>query len=284
MTFLVFLLAALCASTEQRQRPAWLRRPSAEDETNIKHLTVSTDWNPDTEIKRFQATSPVKNKLLNSESLSKETDSIRKSREGNLIYKGFDSERVESSQVEREILMQSAARDILPEVVPNIFRHYFQAEDKQLESTRFWVVMEKVEGTALEDLVTREDWSSHKAAIILPQLKEAIKILNAKGFAHNDLHLENIYVSPDLKVSIIDFGESQNNVINFETDEVALNLITKILESEDLNSRKELCDEIKDVIGLIRQRRHTASPAISEVSTVTSMASLENEQRFVRKY
>ena len=104
------------------------------------------------------------------------------------------------SDLEREFQMHVEAKKILPTNVPGIVGIYSYGKGK-------WVYcQEKVNG-----ITSNEYLSKHPEDIdmIISQIKSILKVLNDRGFCHNDTHGGNFMVEETTKkIWVIDFGMS----------------------------------------------------------------------------
>lgn len=275
MNFRIFFLFAISYNTAS-YIPFRLRQLQAENPV-IQKLKKSDTWSCDEEIKKHTvdpdfAGNKISNLLNRAESLLPDTSEndrysgmIRKGGDDNdLVYKLFTNLR--TSEIENEISMQSFAHKLLPTRVPNILRTYFDDKTNR-EKDQIWIVMKAVKGETLEKLATSDDWNTNHARDLLLQIKVALDKLHENGFSHRDLHLGNIIVSPDMQVSLIDFGKSRDDVKLFYADDNALAIISKILRSEDLETRKKLSENMFSQLRDMRDHEDTISPPLSEAST-----------------
>ena len=71
----------------------------------------------------------------------------------------------------------------------------------------YYIVMEFLEGQTLKDLIQREGpLSPVRAARILEQVAAALDYAHQRGFVHRDIKPANIFVGPDDRVKLTDFG------------------------------------------------------------------------------
>lgn len=71
----------------------------------------------------------------------------------------------------------------------------------------YYIVMEFLEGQTLKDLIQREGaLSPERAARILAQVAAALDYAHQRGFVHRDIKPANIFVGPDGRVKLTDFG------------------------------------------------------------------------------
>ncbi|MEI7813922.1 MAG: protein kinase [Coriobacteriia bacterium] len=68
------------------------------------------------------------------------------------------------------------------------------------------IAMELIEGDTLADLLARGRLPVHAALGILEQLLDAVGYAHSKGVVHRDIKPENVFVTPDGRVKLTDFG------------------------------------------------------------------------------
>ncbi|POM78796.1 Protein Kinase [Phytophthora palmivora] len=89
---------------------------------------------------------------------------------------------------------------------PNIIK-YFGAYET---SHRICIVHELVEGSdLLEHLLENGKMAEDQAAGVFQQLLSALEYCHNRNIFHRDLKLENVMITKDLKVKLIDFGLSE---------------------------------------------------------------------------
>jgi len=75
----------------------------------------------------------------------------------------------------------------------------------EVNGTRF-LVLEFVEGQTLAALLKRGPLPVRRAAEVCKQVAEALESAHAKGIQHRDLKPDNIQITPDDRVKLLDFG------------------------------------------------------------------------------
>ena len=98
---------------------------------------------------------------------------------------------------------RSEARAAAGLVNPNIVNVYDAGEDRGL----YYMVMELVEGITLKEYIRRKGRLSHKEIIsIAIQMCTGIGTAHAANIIHRDIKPQNIIISKDGKVKVMDFG------------------------------------------------------------------------------
>jgi eukaryotic-like serine/threonine-protein kinase len=69
-----------------------------------------------------------------------------------------------------------------------------------------YIVTEVLEGETLRDLITRGALAPARAVEIIVQAAQGLAAAHGKGIVHRDLKPENLFVLPDGRVKILDFG------------------------------------------------------------------------------
>lgn len=89
---------------------------------------------------------------------------------------------------------------------PNVIRVYDLFEDDDAP----WVVLEFAPGQSLKDAIAaRGPYSVEETAKLLDQIAKALDHLHARGQVHLDVKPQNLVVTSDLSVKLIDFGLTQ---------------------------------------------------------------------------
>ena len=90
---------------------------------------------------------------------------------------------------------------------PNVVRVY----DLNDEGEAPWVVLEYVPGRSLKDLIAeRGAFSPGETADVLDQVASALTHLHSGGLVHLDVKPQNLLVTPEGRVKLIDFGLAQH--------------------------------------------------------------------------
>jgi serine/threonine-protein kinase len=69
-----------------------------------------------------------------------------------------------------------------------------------------WIVMEWVEGTTVAERLREGPLSREATLVLARQVAAGLAHAHAKGFLHRDLKAENVMLSPETGVRILDFG------------------------------------------------------------------------------
>ena len=90
---------------------------------------------------------------------------------------------------------------------PNVVRVYDLSDDGETP----WVVLEYVPGRSLKDLIAeRGSFDPEATANLLDQIAAALTHLHAAGLVHLDVKPQNLLVTPEGRVKLIDFGLAQH--------------------------------------------------------------------------
>lgn len=89
---------------------------------------------------------------------------------------------------------------------PNVTRVYDLFEEEEAP----WVVLEYVPGQSLkEEIAARGPFSVEETAKFLDQIAKALDHLHHRGLVHLDVKPQNLLITPDGQVKLIDFGLAQ---------------------------------------------------------------------------
>lgn len=82
-------------------------------------------------------------------------------------------------------------------------------EDNYIGSGSGFLVMEKVVGQTLHDLVIKKKDLSALSGALLRRIQETVNAMQQLGVKHDDLHMDNIMISDQGHVKLIDFGQAR---------------------------------------------------------------------------
>jgi histidine kinase len=94
------------------------------------------------------------------------------------------------------------------------------------------LVQEYIEGTSLKELIFRKQLKYGEVLDYAIQLSDILQYLHLKGIIHKDINPENILITDDGQLKLIDFGISSNlfseskEILNVDTIEGTLNYIS----------------------------------------------------------
>ena len=102
------------------------------------------------------------------------------------------------NQVRSEV--RAMRRVALHPAISEIYEFYESSQD-------FYIVMEYIDGgELLDNLVDNGPFSEPRAAALVAQVAGAIALLHAQGLCHSDIKPENLVLTKEGQVRLIDFG------------------------------------------------------------------------------
>ena len=91
--------------------------------------------------------------------------------------------------------------------------HVVKVHDFFNENNTSYIVMDYVEGTTLQQIVETKGKMSYDDAVnCMGQLGEAVAYIHSKHVLHRDIKPDNIIVTPDNRIVLIDFGSAREFV------------------------------------------------------------------------
>jgi serine/threonine protein kinase len=85
---------------------------------------------------------------------------------------------------------------------PNVVTIYQLGVDQGIH----YIAMELVDGDSLEQIIRKNKIDHERAIVIFSKILAGVQALHRKGIVHRDLKPNNIIISSDQKVKIVDFG------------------------------------------------------------------------------
>ena len=111
----------------------------------------------------------------------------------------------ENSQKEDDINFKSEITILMDIDHPNIIKIFEYYSDE----SNYYIITEYVSGCELYDFILKaKKFTEKQAAIILYQILSALNYLHSKNIVHRDVKSENILITSDLNIKLIDFGMS----------------------------------------------------------------------------
>ena len=120
-----------------------------------------------------------------------------------------------AQDAEAEGRLEREARAIAALSHPNIVA----VHDVGREGGDFYIVTELLEGRTLRDHIEREALSWRRAVEIGAEVAEGLAAAHAKSIVHRDLQPENVFLTDEGRVKILDFGLAQTDPMLAERDE-----------------------------------------------------------------
>ncbi|MBF0198852.1 MAG: serine/threonine protein kinase [Planctomycetes bacterium] len=94
---------------------------------------------------------------------------------------------------------------------PNIVRIYHLTE---VEGETV-IIMEFIEGSNLREIISNKRLRQNQILPIISQILLGLQVAHAKGILHRDIKPDNVMITPDKKVRILDFGLAKSSQDNY---------------------------------------------------------------------
>lgn len=114
------------------------------------------------------------------------------------IIKSFNSN---NQLIDQECLLSLMFSQFIPDYVPKIYNYH-------KENNYTSLTMEKIQGITFREFLKYKHNIYVKYMVVL-QLVEGLKNIHKMGYCHKDFHDENIIITDNYNVKIIDFGCTQ---------------------------------------------------------------------------
>lgn len=108
-------------------------------------------------------------------------------------------------------------------------------------ATRQYLVMERLSGRTLTELVAQRRLSDHACIAVAYSLLDALDHAHTAGIVHRDIKPDNVFVEPDGRVVLIDFGLAKGTATQ-STRQTFLRGATRLLGTPEF-AAPELLDE-----------------------------------------
>lgn len=147
-----------------------------------------------------------------------------------------------------------------------------------------YIVMEKLEGSSLRDLLNGTPMSTDKVIDVGIQVSDALAACHAKGIIHRDIKPANIFLSPNGQAKILDFGlvkvqpefegaALEDLTIAGEIFGTTVYMSPEQARGEDLDPRSDLFS-----LGVVLYEMATGHKPFRKNNSVTSLNALLNER------
>lgn len=137
-------------------------------------------------------------------------DSLATRSQGQTTVMSFTGEKAENFEYGKQCFLQEA--ETLAQFIgnENIVRIYSYFE----ENGTAYFVMDYIEGTSLEDYIKQKGGklSFEETQKFLVPVMDALGAVHEKGIVHRDVAPDNIYLTKDGKVKLIDFGAARQSL------------------------------------------------------------------------
>ena len=147
-----------------------------------------------------------------------------------------------------------------------------------------YIVMEKLEGNSLRDLMNGQPMNLELVIDVGIQVSDALAACHAKGVIHRDIKPANIFVTPSGQAKILDFGlvkvSPEFGRDSFEDLTIAGEIFGTTVYMSPEQARGEELDQRSDLfsLGVVLYEMATGHKPFRKNNSVTSMNALLNEK------
>ncbi len=147
-----------------------------------------------------------------------------------------------------------------------------------------YIVMEKLEGKSLRDLMNGQPMNLEMVLDVGTQVADALAACHAKGIIHRDIKPANIFVMPSGQAKILDFGlvkvAPEFGRDNLEDLTIAGEIFGTTVYMSPEQARGEELDQRSDLfsLGVVLYEMATGHKPFRKNNSVTSMNALLNEK------
>ena len=147
-----------------------------------------------------------------------------------------------------------------------------------------YIVMEKLEGKSLRDLMNGQPMDLERVLDVGIQVSDALAACHAKGIIHRDIKPANIFVTPSGQAKILDFGlvklSPEFGRDSMEDLTIAGEIFGTTVYMSPEQARGEELDQRSDLfsLGVVLYEMATGHKPFRKNNSVTSMNALLNEK------